>query len=82
MIRIAITVEAHEALAATLPPGTAAYELEPNAKGERLFWLQEVWLSKLKRRAQAGPRSPAPSAVSFLRRRPARCRRRRYPAAP
>ena len=47
MTRIAITVEAYQALVATLPLGSVAYEPEPNAKGERLIWLEEVWLSKL-----------------------------------
>ena len=37
MIRIAITVEAYEAIVATLPLGSVAYEAEPNAKGERLI---------------------------------------------
>jgi predicted CopG family antitoxin len=47
MTRIAITVEAYQALVATLPLGSVAYEPEPNAKGERVIWLEEVWLSKL-----------------------------------
>src|SRR5271166_2565805 len=47
MIRIAITVEAFEAIVAALPFGTVAYELEPNANGERLIWLEEVWINKL-----------------------------------
>jgi len=47
MIRIAITVEAFEAIVATLSFGTVAYELEPNANGERLIWLEEVWINKL-----------------------------------
>ena len=47
MIRIAITVEAYEAIVATLPIGSVAYEPQPNAKGERLIWLEEVWLNKL-----------------------------------
>ncbi len=47
MIRIAISVEAYEALVATLPLGTVAHEPEPNAKGERLIWLEERWLNKL-----------------------------------
>jgi hypothetical protein len=37
MIRIAISVEAYEALVATLPLGGVTYEPEPNAKGERRF---------------------------------------------
>ena len=47
MTRIAITVEAYQALVATLPLGSVAYEPESNAKGERVIWLREVWLSKL-----------------------------------
>jgi hypothetical protein len=47
MTRIAITVEAYEAIVATLPFGTVAYELEPTANGERLIWLEEVWIDKL-----------------------------------
>jgi hypothetical protein len=47
MTRIAISIEAYEALVATLPLGSVAYEPEPNAKGERVIWLEEVWLSKL-----------------------------------
>jgi hypothetical protein len=47
MTRIAITLEAYQALVATLPLGSVAYEPEPNAKGERVIWLEEVWLSNL-----------------------------------
>ena len=47
MSRIAISVEAYEALVAKLPLGTVAYEPEPNAKGERLVWLEAIWLNKL-----------------------------------
>jgi hypothetical protein len=47
MTRIAITIDAHEALVATLPLGSVAYEPEPNARGERLIWLEEIWLSKV-----------------------------------
>jgi hypothetical protein len=47
MTRIAITLEAYQALVATLPLGSVAYEPEPNAKGERVIWLKEVWLSNL-----------------------------------
>ncbi len=47
MIRIAITVEAFEAIVATLGPGSVGYEPQTNAKGERLIWLEEVWISKL-----------------------------------
>ena len=35
MIRIVITVQAYEAIVATLPIGSVGYQPEPNAKGER-----------------------------------------------
>jgi hypothetical protein len=38
MIRIAITVEAFEAISSTLPVGSVMYETETNAKGERMIW--------------------------------------------
>ena len=47
MIRIAITQAAFDALAATLPLGSVAYETELDAKGERLIWLEEIWVNKL-----------------------------------
>jgi hypothetical protein len=47
MIRIAITAEAHEAIARTLALGTVAVEPQPNENGERLIWLEERWLDKL-----------------------------------
>jgi hypothetical protein len=39
MIKIAITVEAFEAFASTLPFGSVGYEPELNAKGECFVWL-------------------------------------------
>ena len=39
MIRIAITAEAFEAIAATLPLGSVGYENATNERGERLIWL-------------------------------------------
>jgi hypothetical protein len=47
MIKIAITAAAFEAIKATLPLGSVGFEPEPDAKGERLIWLEERWLSKL-----------------------------------
>jgi hypothetical protein len=38
MVRIAISVEAFEAIARTLPLGSVGYEPELNAKGERTVW--------------------------------------------
>jgi hypothetical protein len=39
VIRIAITIEAFEAIAATLPLGAVGYEAEANERGERYVWL-------------------------------------------
>ena len=47
MIRIAITAKAYEAVARTLALGTVACEPQPNENGERLIWLEELWLDKL-----------------------------------
>jgi hypothetical protein len=38
MIRIANTEAAFDATVATIPLGSVGYELETNAKGERLIW--------------------------------------------
>jgi len=54
MTRIAISTEAYEALVATLPLGTVAFEPQPNAKGERLIWIEERWLNKLDAMRQPG----------------------------
>ena len=53
MIRISITQAAYGAIAATRPVGTVGYEAQVNEKGERLIWLEERWLDKLK--AMRGP---------------------------
>ncbi len=47
MIRIAITVEAFEAIVATLGLGSVGYAPQTNAKGERMIWIEDHWLSKL-----------------------------------
>jgi hypothetical protein len=39
MIQIAITPEAFEAIARTLPLGSVGYENATNERGERLIWL-------------------------------------------
>jgi hypothetical protein len=44
VIRIAISVEAFEAIAQTLPLGTVGYENERNASGGYFIWLdQRTW---------------------------------------
>jgi hypothetical protein len=47
MIRIAIPVEAFEAIAQTLPLGSVGYEAEANDRGECAVWLEEVWVDRL-----------------------------------
>ena len=53
MIRIAISPEAFEAIAKTLPLGSVGYENATNEKGERLIWLDPGVLARLK--AMRGP---------------------------
>ena len=47
MVRIAISVEAFEAIARTLPLGSVGYEAEADERGERTVWLEEVWVNRL-----------------------------------
>jgi hypothetical protein len=47
MIKIAIRVEAFEAIARTLPLGSVGYESEPNERGERLIWLEDAMADRL-----------------------------------
>jgi hypothetical protein len=49
MIRIAITVEAFDAIKATLPVGSVAFEARLNTKGEREIWLEPHVVNKLRR---------------------------------
>jgi hypothetical protein len=53
VIKIAITTTAFEAIAATLPLGSVAYEPDLNAKGERLVWLAPAVVDRLT--AMRGP---------------------------
>jgi hypothetical protein len=53
MIKIAITIEAFDAIVATLPFGSVGYENQINERGERLIWLDDVVVSRL--RAMRGP---------------------------
>jgi hypothetical protein len=53
MVRIAISVEAFEAIARTLPVGSVGYEPEPNERGEKLIWLEDAMADRLA--AMRGP---------------------------
>jgi hypothetical protein len=53
MIRIAITREAFDAIAATLPFGSTSYESQPTKDGDRWIWLDDKWVDQL--RALRGP---------------------------
>ena len=48
VIKIAISEAAFEAISATLPLGSVAYEPELNAKGERSIWLEPAVLARLR----------------------------------
>jgi hypothetical protein len=47
MVRIAISVEAVEVIARTLPLGSVGYEAEPSERGERLIWLEDAMADRL-----------------------------------
>jgi hypothetical protein len=47
VIRLAISVEAFEAIARTLPLGSVGYEVEANERGERLIWLEDAMADRL-----------------------------------
>lgn len=53
MIKIAISVEAFEAVARTLPLGTVSFENAVNERGERLIWLDRAVVDRL--RSLRGP---------------------------
>ena len=47
MIRIAISAEAFEAIARTLPLGSIGFEAEANERGEKLVWLEDAMADRL-----------------------------------
>lgn len=49
MIRIAISAEAFDAIAAVLPSGNVLYEREQTAQGGYLVWLDESVVNNLER---------------------------------
>jgi hypothetical protein len=61
MIRIAITADAFDAVAAMLPSGNVLYERERTAQGGYFVWLDESVVNNLKR--LRGPRDEDLSAV-------------------
>ena len=48
MIRIAITAAAFDAVAATLPVGSVAFEPDTGDKGERHIWVAPEIVNKLR----------------------------------
>ncbi len=48
MIRLAITAAAFDAIAATLPLGSVAFEAAGEDRGLRYIWLEHRWLDRLK----------------------------------
>ena len=54
MIRIAISAEAFEAIAATLPLGSVAFQPQATANGGRFIWLPEHVLNKLGAERRSG----------------------------
>jgi hypothetical protein len=54
VIRTSITSAAFEAIKATLPPGSAAYEPQRTAQGGYLIWVERSWLNKLEALRQPG----------------------------
>ena len=53
MIKIAISVEAFEAIARTLALGSVGFENKTNKRGEKLIWLDHAAVARL--RAMRGP---------------------------
>jgi hypothetical protein len=47
VIRIAVSQAAFEAVAATLPLGSVGSEAKPDAKGERMIWIEAHVADKL-----------------------------------
>jgi hypothetical protein len=54
MIQIAITPEAFEANARTLPLGSVGFENKTNEQGEKLIWLDRAIVDRLRAMRGAG----------------------------
>jgi hypothetical protein len=64
VIRIAISPEAFEAIARTLPLGSVSYENASNEKGERYVWLDPKVVNHL--RTLRGPGESFSDVISRL----------------
>jgi hypothetical protein len=64
MIKIAISVEAFEAIARTLPVGSVGCESEANERGERLVWLEPATVNRLS--ALRGPGESYSDVILWL----------------
>jgi hypothetical protein len=58
MIQIAISVEAFEAIASTLPLGSVSFENKTNEHGERLIWLEPRVVDRLQACAAVAKATP------------------------
>jgi hypothetical protein len=65
MIRIAISVEAFDGIARTLPLGSVGYENKTDEQGQRLIWLDRVMVDRL--RAMRGPGESYSDVILRLR---------------
>jgi len=63
MVRIAISVEAFEAIARTLPLGSVGYEAKANERGQRTVWLEAGGQRAIGTRSD---RSLGPSSIPSL----------------
>ena len=66
MIKIAISVEAFEAIARTLPLGSVGYENETNERGEKLIWLDRAVIDRLRSLRGAGDRERSRAATETV----------------
>ena len=79
MIRISITAAAFDAIAATLPFGSVAYEPKVNDQGEREIWLEPHILNKL--RTMRGPGESYSDVILRLADQSGRAKPKRSPLA-
>jgi hypothetical protein len=64
VIRTAISAEAFEAIARTLPLGTVGFENEANERGERLIWLEDAMADRLGAMRETGRATASSSCGS------------------